>query len=121
LEFEVWNFLAGIQLRLLAVVNELERGCIFATGCVINTAPRGTVGGSFVIPGSFLNEGTYTVTLFLIKNDASVLYQVPDLLQFRIQEVERPGRYFGNRMGAVVVGFPWTVASQPEELPPLAA
>lgn len=107
LTFEFWNNLPEAVLNFSVVLYSFEGVCIFNTGSQAESCPRGLICGSFVIPGNFLNNDTYTVRL-LIVNDASVaLIDIHNILLFEVQDNERRGNWYGKWIGAVRPRFDW--------------
>jgi lipopolysaccharide transport system ATP-binding protein len=121
-EVDFWNFLDGAILNLAAVVYEVERGCIFVTFSPLRACPSGLVQQSFVIPANLLNDGMYSVALYIIRDGMLTLYDVHDLLVFQVHDVERRKGYMGPWSGAVRPALEWKVAMQPfEDRPGLLA
>ena len=58
------------------------------------------------IPGSYLNDGIYTIQLMIIK-ESSAAQVVNEALVFEIHEEERRGNWFGKWPGVVRPKFEW--------------
>jgi lipopolysaccharide transport system ATP-binding protein len=113
LTFEFWNNLPDMALNLSVVLYNLEGVCIFNTSSQAKSYPRGLVYGSFVIPGNFLNNDTYTVRLLIVKDTSVALIDIYNLLTFEVQDIERRGQWYGKWIGAVRPHFDWTLKTDP--------
>jgi lipopolysaccharide transport system ATP-binding protein len=109
LVFEFWNNLPDALLNLSVVLYNVEGICILNTGSQAKSCPRGLVCGSFVIPGNFLNDDTYTVRLLIVKDTSVALIDVHNVLVFEVQDIERRGNWYGKWVGAVRPRFDWVL------------
>jgi lipopolysaccharide transport system ATP-binding protein len=66
------------------------------------------VGGHFIIPGNFLNDGTYTVRLLIVQDTSVTLVDLHNVLVFEVQDIEREGNWYGKWVGAVRPRLDWT-------------
>jgi lipopolysaccharide transport system ATP-binding protein len=107
-----WNSSPGALLNFSVVLYSLEGEVIFNTGSGAHAAPEGLVEGSFVIPGDLLNDGIYTIRLLIIKDTATALCDVKDLLLFEVHDSEREGNWYGKWIGAVRPKFDWELSTQ---------
>jgi lipopolysaccharide transport system ATP-binding protein len=106
-----WNDVPDADLNFSVVLYCLEGIPIFNTGSGGHRFPRGLVHGSFVIPGDFLNDGTYTVRLLIIKDASMALLDLNDLLVFEVLDSKREGNWDGKWVGAVRPRFDWQVST----------
>jgi lipopolysaccharide transport system ATP-binding protein len=109
LTFKFWNNLPDTLLNFSVVLYSFDGVCIFNTGSQAKSYPKGLVCGSFVIPGNFLNDDTYTVRLLIVKDTSVALVDVHNLLLFEVQDIERRGNWYGKQIGAVRPMFDWTL------------
>jgi lipopolysaccharide transport system ATP-binding protein len=109
LAFEFWNNLQDAVLNISVVLYNVEGVCILNTSSQAKSCPRGLVCGSFVIPGDFLNDDTYTVRLLLVKDTSVALLDVHNVLVFQVQDIERGGNWYGKWIGAVRPRFDWVL------------
>jgi lipopolysaccharide transport system ATP-binding protein len=106
-EAEFWNYVPDAVLNFSVVIYNLEGLAIFNTGSQAQAFPEGLIRGSFLIPKDFLNDGTYTVRLLIVKDTAVGLIDLHDLLVFEVLDSERTGNWYGKVIGAVRPRFDW--------------
>ncbi len=109
LEAAFWNYLPDAVLNFSIVLYNIEGIAIFNTGSVARNFPAGLVRGSFVIPGDFLNDDTYTVRVLIVKDTSVALLDVSDVLMFEVQDSDRQGNWYGKWIGTVRPKFDWQV------------
>jgi lipopolysaccharide transport system ATP-binding protein len=109
LAFEFWNSLQDAVLNFSVVLYNAEGVCILNTGSQAKSCPRGLVCGSFVIPGDFLNDDTYTVRLLIVQDTSVALVDVHNILVFEVQDIEREGNWYGKWIGVVRPRFDWVL------------
>jgi len=107
LEAAFWNYLPDAVLNFSIVLYNIEGIAIFNTGSVARNFPAGLVRGSFVIPGDFLNDDTYTVRVLIVKDTSVALLDVSDVLMFEVQDSDRQGNWYGKWIGTVRPKFDW--------------
>ncbi len=85
-EVEFWNLAENanlnISLHLLAFTGE----CIFNVGTQSESYSKGLITASLTIPGNFLNDGSYIVSIMIVKDSSTILYQMSDALSFDIED-----------------------------------
>ncbi len=74
---------------------------------VLNT--NGLMEGECVIPGHFLNDGAYYISLVFVKNTTQRLYYHEACLQFDVEDYRKDTAWFGKWHGVVRPGFPVTL------------
>lgn len=107
MEFEFWNHSHGAELNLSVVLYNTEGVCIFNTGSGAKRMAKGLVRGRFVVPGNFLNDGSYSVRVLIVKDQSVVLLDLNDMLVFEIRDLDRGGAWFGKWIGAVRPQLEW--------------
>ena len=120
--FEYWNTVAGVRLNPTMKIFDEIGGLVFASAPVEDVEwygrphPVGLFRSRVVIPADLLNEGTYYVTLLLVRDEASVLYEAERLLTFRVEDdPQRRGQWYGVWGGVVRPRLPWRTEKVPEE------
>ena len=85
-QIEFWNLThnanLNISLHLLAFTGE----CIFNVGTQSEPYSKGLISASLTIPGNFLNDGSYIVSIMIVKDSSTILYQMSDALSFDIED-----------------------------------
>ncbi len=85
-EVEFWNMTESanlnISLHLLAFTGE----CIFNVGTQSEPYSKGLITASLTIPGNFLNDGSYIISVMIVKDTSTILFQMSDALSFDIED-----------------------------------
>jgi len=102
-----WNYLPDALLNFSVVLYSLEGVAIFNTGSSPQSFPEGLVSGSFIIPENFLNDGTYTIRLLIVRDTSVVLMDISNVLVFEVHDSERKGNWYGKWIGTVRPTFDW--------------
>ena len=102
-----WNYLPDALLNFSVVLYSLEGVAIFNTGSPPQSFPEGLASGSFIIPGNFLNDGTYTIRLLIVRDTSVVLMDISNVLVFEVHDSERKGNWYGKWIGTVRPKFDW--------------
>lgn len=102
-----WNYLPGTVLNFSVVVYNIEGVAIFNTVSRSQACTERIVWGSFDIPGNFLNDGTYTVRLLIVRDESVVLFDKNNLLIFEVHDIDREGVWHGKWIGAIRPKFDW--------------
>jgi len=110
LEAAFWNYVTNAVLNFSVVIYNIEGVAIFNTGSVARSFPTGLVRGSFVIPGDFLNDDTYTIRLLIVKDTSVILLDQHDALVFDVQDSDREGNWYGKWIGTVRPKFNWELS-----------
>ena len=113
-EFEYWNLVPGAHLNLSVVVSAEDGYPVFNTGSGFEERwharpfPAGLFRSSFEIPGDLLNDGTHRVQLWVVRDQATAIYRMDDVLVFDVEDVggER-GAWYGKWTGAVRPRLRW--------------
>ena len=92
------------------MIYSIEGVAIFNTGSGARSFPAGLVRGSFVIPGDFLNDDTYTVRFLIVKDTSVILLDINDALMFEVQDSDRQGNWYGKWIGTVRPKFEWQLS-----------
>ncbi len=115
IEFEYWNYLDGAHLNLSLHVYTLERVCVFNSISNSIPCPSSLIRGVCYIPGNFLNDGSYQITILVVQDTSKILYTCENLLSFTVHDVEREFNWYGKWQGVVRPNLKWSFA--PVEVP----
>ena len=74
---------------------------IFNVGTTPVRLSKGAHSGILKIPGKLLNDDVYTISLYFVKDTASVVYVIDELLTFEVVDEPRDNAWFGKWPGAV--------------------
>ena len=115
LEFEYWNLVPESYLNLSVFLHNQEGIAVLNTGPLNEPVwhgrpfPAGLFRSVCRIPGGLLNDNTYLVTLYVIKDQSSAVFIYDSLLTFEVRDVtESRAAWFGKWPGVVRPNFVWT-------------
>jgi lipopolysaccharide transport system ATP-binding protein len=99
-ETEFWNLIDNVVINLSFHLNKFDGTTIFNIGSPAVLCHKGIYKGRFTIPGNFLNNGLYSITLMIIKGNTDY-FSFDDCLNFEIEDYREGTSWFGNWKGAV--------------------
>ena len=108
-KFEVWNMdhnavlSAGIHLYTYA------GECIFDVPSPAVKCFQGVVAGECTIPGNFLNDGTYYISIVLVRDTSVELFCFDECLSFTLEDFRGDIQWYGKWMGVVRPLFPFSL------------
>ncbi len=70
------------------------------------TFKNGRVKGESVIPGNFLNDGLYYISLSFVKNSSTRLFYFESCLSFDVEDYKDSGNLYGKWSGIIRPAFP---------------
>jgi lipopolysaccharide transport system ATP-binding protein len=117
IHFECW-YSALTPGTLIAGVHLFNMGgeCIFDVCSEATILPAGLITGSCNIPGNFLNDGAYYVSLVFVKDTTQHLYYFEACLSFDVEDYRRNTAWFGKWQGYVRPAFPVTLTTKSEHI-----
>jgi lipopolysaccharide transport system ATP-binding protein len=125
LEFDYWNLEPGAHLSLSVHVYSEQGIVAFETFPVREPVwhgkpfPVGLFRSACYIPGGLLNDGVHRIALFLVKDQAQVLFTLNDAITFNVLDsVERRGNWHGKCTGVVRPDLEWETERLDEEAAP---
>ena len=111
LEFEFCNYQSDASLGLTIFLYTVDGTNVFAVNSGLQSRPKGLMRIAARIPGNFLNDGIYTVTIQLVQDDSSTVYVHPQILTFEVLDSVRYGSWFGKWPGVIRPKLEWTSES----------
>jgi len=81
--------------------------------CVFNTFSQpqvygiGIVKGSCIIPGNFLNNGNYYITLLIVKDEHTLILKLDRVIGFEVKDIPRTVAWHGRWEGVVRPALRW--------------
>ena len=113
-EFDYWNLHAGARLNLSMIIHTQEGVCVFTSTTVDEPSwggrefPSGLFKSTCAVPGYLLNDGTYRVTLLVVRDSSKVIYVHEEILVFDVcDSVEKRGDWFGKWAGVTRPDLQW--------------
>jgi len=107
IHFEFW-YIAERNKSLnigIMLYNDLGH-CIFDLASMPATMENGLIKGACTLPGNFLSEGQYVLSIAFIGDQNKLLFDFADCLSFNIQDNGKDLRWYGKRVGIVRPEFP---------------
>ena len=107
IQTEFWVCQENITLKYVCIVLKNIRGeCIF-NSLLYCTLTKGLYRAAVSIPGNLLNDDTYSVDMYYVK-EATPLYVHQDCLVFQVNDIPRTDMvFFGKWIGAVRPQLEW--------------
>ena len=103
----------AVSLRLFSVSGE----CIFDIATKPSVFKRGFVEGEMMIPGHFLNDGSYYLSINFINESFETLFYFAECLHFEVEDYREHTNYYGKWMGLVRPQFPIRLHQYASEFP----
>jgi lipopolysaccharide transport system ATP-binding protein len=115
IDVEYWNLVPNAHLHITLHVYTEQQIVAFSTGSCFEpiwgrrSLPKGLFRSTCLIPGNFLNSGVHRVSLLVVQDGDTVIYQHPDIISFEVSDLsKREGVWFGKEPGAVCPAMNWT-------------
>lgn len=100
-KFEFWNFTIDTLLSINLVLFSCSGECIFDVPSAAIVCQPGVVAGECTIPGNFLNDGSYYVSLYVVKDTTTPLHDFESCLSFDLEDYRGEIKWYGKWWGAV--------------------
>ncbi|MDB5114878.1 MAG: transporter related, partial [Mucilaginibacter sp.] len=100
--FEFWytptvKMELGVSIALYTIMGE----CVFDVDSLSHEFENGIVKGQCTIPGNFLNNGSYYITLEFVKNASDVVFEFEECLSFDVEDYRENTAWYGEWPGVV--------------------
>ncbi len=113
--FEFWNMMDRANLNLSMHLNSITGECIFNVGSTSRAYSKGLVTGECTIPGYFLNDGSYTISVMIVKDTVTPLFNLEEGLTFDVEDYREGVAWYGKWPGYVRPQFQFQMESlEPE-------
>jgi lipopolysaccharide transport system ATP-binding protein len=106
-KFEFWNMGGSAQLSAGLHLYTYAGECIFDVPSPTAICGPGLVAGECTIPGNFLNDGTYYISLVIVKDTSVELFTYEECLSFTLEDYRGEIQWYGKWMGSVRPLFPF--------------
>jgi lipopolysaccharide transport system ATP-binding protein len=100
-EYDFWNDHDNVKLNLSLFLYSLTGECIFNLGSESTVFNKGVIGTKFEIPENFLNDGSYYISLMVVKDSVKPLFFFEEALMFDIQDFRKDAEWLGKWPGAI--------------------
>lgn len=108
-KFRFHNAGNGINLITNLLLFTLAGECIFDVYAPPATYDAGIIEGECAIPGNFLNDGSYYVSLYFGKDSSQQLFYLEECLQFDVEDYREGINWYGKWWGYVRPQFPFSL------------
>lgn len=111
IEFSFENFQ---QINLCVGVHLFTIGgdCIFDVSSTPADFLNGNFSGSCLIPGNFLNDGAYYISLIFVKDTSVPLFYFEEIISFEIADFRENFNWYGKWIGHVRPAFPVNIKAE---------
>ena len=116
IKFEFWSFLKEANLNISLHVFASTGECIFNIGSKIDVFQEGIITSNIEVPGNFLNDGNYYISIMVVQDGSKVLYNFEELFEFEIADQRENTTWYGKWPGYVRPNFPIQIKQLTSEL-----
>ncbi len=109
LNFEFTNFQEGINLVTGIHLFTMSGECIFDVSSRPKEYTAGIIRGTCTIPGHFLNDGSYYISIIFVRDTSVEVFYVQECLSFDVEDYRENMNWYGKWMGYVRPDFPVTL------------
>jgi len=108
-KFKFWNFTGNVALSVGLHLFSYGGECIFDIPSPSKVFGIGFIEGECTIPGNFLNDGAYYISLIVVKDTSVQLYYLEECISFELEDYRGDIQWYGKWMGAVRPSFPFVL------------
>ncbi|MFN8356498.1 MAG: ABC transporter ATP-binding protein [Spirosomataceae bacterium] len=101
IKVEFWNFLENAALNVSLHVSSLTGEVIFNVGSLSQPFEKGLISAELDIPGNFMNDGSYSISVMVVKDTATVLFNLEEAIIFDIEDYREGTGWYGKWAGAI--------------------
>jgi lipopolysaccharide transport system ATP-binding protein len=101
IEFEFWNYVTDKEINLSLHLYTITEECVFNVGTAALYLSEGLHKGVCEIPGHFLNDGVYTVSMMVVAERSYPLYNFEHKVSFEINEKRAASEWHGKHPGFI--------------------
>jgi lipopolysaccharide transport system ATP-binding protein len=101
IDIEFWNFDEGKLINLTIFFNTVSGECIFAKGTQAVNLPEGLHKATLVIPGDFLNDEVYSISLMIVGDMSYPICNFENIISLDINEERKASAWHGKFPGFI--------------------
>lgn len=101
LDFEFWCYVTNMNLNVNVKLLTSTGECVFNLGTVSIQAQKAVVALTTIIPANLLNNATYSISLTVVKNNATPIYEFANCITFDVEDLREGIPYFGKWQGII--------------------
>jgi lipopolysaccharide transport system ATP-binding protein len=107
IKFQFWNLLGEASLSAGLHLYSYSGECIFDVPSPTMDCGPGLVAGECTIPGNYLNDGSYYISLVIVRDTSIELFTYEECLSFTMEDYRGDIQWYGKWMGAVRPALPF--------------
>jgi lipopolysaccharide transport system ATP-binding protein len=101
ISFEYWNLMEEAELNVSIFLYSMTGECVFNLGDEAQIYKKGIVKSECKIPDNFLNDGSYYISVMIVKDRLAPVFFFEDALAFDILDYREGTEWYGKWPGAV--------------------
>lgn len=101
LELEYWNFVENAELNVSIFLYSMTGECVFNIGDDARVYQKGTIKSVCEIPGDLLNDGSYYISVMIVRDRLAPVYFFEDAIAFDILDYREGTEWVGKWPGAI--------------------
>lgn len=109
IEFEFWNFLIDKEVNLSLHLYTNIQECVFNIGTNPQFLSTGMYKGICHIPGNFLNDGIYTISMMIVGEQSYAVHDFQEAVSFEVIENRNASGWHGKWPGIVRPNLQFTL------------
>ncbi len=106
-KFQFWNNMDSVYLSTGLHLYSYSGECIFDVPSPTTLFRKGLVEGECTIPGNFLNDGSYYISLIIVRDTSIAVFQLDECLSFDLEDYRGNIKWYGKWMGSVRPSLPF--------------
>ncbi len=107
INFEFWNMLESAHLNLSIFLYKMTGECVFNIGSQAKTFSKGQINCLLEIPGNILNDGSYFISVMVVKDTSTPIFTIEDAINFDVADFREGTNWFGKWPGSIrPINFP---------------
>lgn len=104
---QYWNLVAETELAVSLHVTHHSGVCVFSTGTFSRVHQQGLFEATCLIPGNFLNDGMYSIRVYLITDVKNFHVQADNVVSFVVHDTNERPSDLATIIGVVRPSMPW--------------
>lgn len=101
MHFEYWNLEDGLNLNLSLFLYSMTGECVFNVANHTKAYKKGIIKSELEIPGDFLNDGSYYLSIMIVRDAMAPVYFFEEALAFDIHDFREGTEWYGKWPGAI--------------------
>ncbi len=101
IHFEYWNMEDGMNLNLSLFLYSMTGECVFNIANHSECYKKGIIKSELEIPGDFLNDGSYYLSIMIVRDAMAPVFFFEEALAFDIHDYREGTEWYGKWPGSV--------------------